>query len=69
MKWFNPMYWETDNKTYAIDDFTKLYDRFYESLDEASYDKYKVVKEWVAFRKYVSSNLSNMKAQEFCKKV
>ena len=70
MKWFNPMYWETNNKTYAINDFTNLYERLYESLDEVSYNKYKIVKEWVAFHKYVTSNLSNnMKAEELWKKV
>ena len=41
MKWFDPFYWETE-KTYAIDNFETLYQRFQESLDAASFDKYKV---------------------------
>ena len=40
MKWFDSIYWESDNKTYAFSDFEKLYDIFHESLEEASYDKH-----------------------------
>lgn len=59
MRWYDPINWNPDDRKDGIQEIEKLYQHFKSTLDAAQFSHVQAVKEWVSFRRYVSTSLPN----------